>query len=406
VDLTGKCGDFMEQLCSDRAFLEEFIPYLLGEPDHFLAQMICFPLTIFRSTDPARYRELGLQGATHMIETLALGVSAAVCYGPNLTDPIAEDMAIIESLSRHPNRRVRYNAFLGVGRIGGHRAYERRAVRIVLAADVEDSPVLAEELCETFAPTRIRLDALDEADVRAILRKFVPVNELDDYWTTQFLDRIGRVYPAALFDFLLERLDRAAEKWARGESLGGYAPVTGHRMGGAFHSLQTGPRYPDFLAQVRDRYVAQPELRYWLEQIFWDIGTTDATTLSSIDDLLHSGDKETLRAAIDLINGAPTGLALSRPYFAVHVLELCADIDHNLFERASSTLITNAHTGHFSRTPGSPSPKFQQMQERASALGNQFPGGSEGYEFFAKLRASADIVLERERIDDEQFGFE
>jgi len=157
---------------------------------------------------------------------------------------------------------------------------------------------------------------------------------------------------------------------------------------------------------VRDRYVAQPELQYWLEKIFWDIGTIDATTLSSIDDLLHTGDKEKVRAAVNLINGAPTGLALSRPYFAVHVLEISAEIDRNLLERASSTLITNAHVGHFSRTPGSPSPKFQQMEERAAALRNQFPAGSVAHEFFSKLRASAEGVLERERLDDEQIGFE
>jgi hypothetical protein len=298
---------------------------------------------------------------------VGLGTSAAVCYGPGLTEPIPEDMTIIESLSRHPNRRVRYNAFFGVGRIGGHRAYERQAIQVVLAANVDDSPALAEELCETFAPTRIRFEALSENDVRTILHKFVPVNELDDHWTTQFLDRAGRTYPAALFNFLVERIDCAAEKWARGESLGGYVPVTGHRIGGAFHSLQTGLGYSDFLVQVRDRYVAQPELQYWLEKIFWDIGTIDATTLSSIDDLLHTGDKEKVRAAVNLINGAPTGLALSRPYFAVHVLEISAEIDRNLLERASSTLITNAHVGHFSRTPGSPSPKFQQMEERAAA---------------------------------------
>ena len=59
-----------------------------------------------------------------------------------------------------------------------------------------------------------------------------------------------------------------------------------------------------------------------------------------------------------------------------------------------------------SRSPGSPSPKFQQMEQRAAALRDRFPPGSVGHEFFSRLRESAEAVLERERIDDEQFGFE
>ena len=406
VDLTGKCGDFMERLCSDQTFLDEFIPYLLGDPDHFLAQMICFPLTRFRSTDPARYRELGLQGANHKIGTVALGTSSAVCYGPHLSDPLPEDMEIIKSLSSSTHGRVRFNAFLGVGRIGGHRAYERDAIRIILTADLGDSPVLAEELCEAFGPTRIRFEALSESDVGAILRKFVPVNELNDHWTTTFLDQVGRVYPESLFRFLMERLDVAAAKWARGESLGDYTPVTGHRTGGAFHSLQKGSAYSSFLTEVRDRYVNQTEQRYWLGRIFWEIGMLDAPTLSTIDDLFHSRDLEKMRAAIGIVAGAPSGLALSRPYFVAHVLELCEGVDRDLLARASSTLIANAQTGGFSKTPGSPSPKFQQMEQRSSQLRDQFPVGSAAYELFSKLCATAASALERERMDDEQFGFD
>jgi hypothetical protein len=221
-----------------------------------------------------------------------------------------------------------------------------------------------------------------------------------------FLERVGRAYPEPLFRFLMERLDVAAAKWARGESLGEYAPVTGHRTGGAFHSLQKGPGYLGFLTEVRDRCVTHAEQRYWLQNIFWEIGTLDTPTLSTIDDLFHSGDLEKMRAAIGLMGDAPSGLALSRPYFAAHVLNICAGVDHDLLERASSTLISNAHTGGFSRTPGSPSPKFQQMEQQSSALRDQFPLGSVAYQFFSKLRASAASMLERERIDDEQFGFE
>lgn len=159
------------------------------------------------------------------------------------------------------------------------------------------------------------------------------------------------------------------------------------------------------MAQVRERFVTQHGLRYWLAKIFWDIGFVDATTLSIIDELVHSGEKDAIRSGIGLSNGAPSGLALSRPYFAVHIIDICGQADRNFGAHASSEFIGNAHTGAFQRTPGSPSPKFQQMQQRAAALQNVFPRGSVGQEFFSNLRASAEAVLERERLDDEQFGF-
>lgn len=405
IDLSGKCGDFMERLCLDPKFLEEFVRYLLDDPDRFLGQMICFPLTILRANDPTRYRELGLRGAEHRTVTVGIGTSSAVCYGPILTSPIAEDMAIIGSLSKHTNWWVRHNTFLGIGRIGAFERYERAAVELAINTNIEDHSELAEDMCGAFGPARIRFEALREDELRTVLHKFVSLDEVDGYHAKLFLDRAGHQHPSALFAFLIERLDRAAAIWARGESLGEYVPIPGHGLGSALHSLQRGPDYSNFLAQIRDRFVTQINQRYWLGQIFWNIGTIDVTTLSSIDDLLHSKDEENVRAAVGLIGDAPSGLALSRPYFAVHMLEVCEELDRDLLGQAMSVLIGNSHTGPFQRTPGSPSPKFQQMEERAAALRDLFYVGSVGHGFFSMLCVSAESVLERERLDDEQFGF-
>lgn len=261
-------------------------------------------------------------------------------------------------------------------------------------------------MCEAFGPGGVNVEHLTDEDVRAILQKLAPLKELDGHDTTRFLNQAGRAYPGLVFSFLMQRLDRAAAILSRGESLKGYDPIPGNHVGSALRSLQNGPDYPAFMAEVRDKFINQPELRYWLAKIFWEIGTADTTTLSILDELVHSGDKDTIRAAIGLLSGgAPSSLALSRPRFAVHIIETCGEVDRDLAAHASAEFITNAHTGPFQRSPGSPSPKFQQMQERAAALGELFPAGSVGREFFSKLRESAEAVLDRERLDDEQFNF-
>jgi hypothetical protein len=405
IDRGGKCGDFVQKLCLDAAFVEELIGYVLGDPDPFLGQLISVPLAVLRSVNAARYKEVGLRGAAHETVSVGLGTAAAVCYGPPLANPFPEDLAIIEALSHHANAWVRHNTFLGIRRIGAHQEYERDAVRVAIETNIDDSPVLAEQMCEVFGPGGVNVEHLTEDDVRAILHKLSPLKELDGHDMARFLSQTGRAYPALVFSFTMQRLDRAGAILARGESLKGYDPIPGRHLGSTFHSLRNGPDYPKFMAQIRDRFVGQPDLRYWLAKIFWDIGMADATTLSIIDELVHSGDKETVHAGIGLLSGAPSGLALSRPQFTVHIIETCGEMDRNLAVRASAGFIGNAHTGAFQRTPGSPSPKFQQMAQRATALQDLFPPGTAGHEFFSKLRESAEAVLERERLDDEEFGF-
>jgi Domain of unknown function (DUF4062) len=406
VNLSGKCSDFIEQLNSDQSFLDAFVDYVLDDPKYVLGYMISIPLASLRTVDPARYMKLGLEGASHKTTNIALGTASGVRYCLFQTEPIAEDLAILEALSRHKDWTVRDAALTAIGRLGAHKSFERDAIALLIRMDIEDIAALAEELCEQFMYRRIDFGALAEADVQAILNKLVPVSEIDEYHTNLFLDRVGQAYPAALFHFLIERLDRGAALLAKDGEMKGYVPVPGGRFGAAFKSLSADAGASAFLFEIRDRFVRQPRQGYWFRELFWDIGTVDATTLSVIDELLHSGESEKMRAAIELTSGAPSELALTRPYFAVHLLELCEQIDHTLLELGSSVLIGNAHTGSSQRIPGSPSPKYQGLEQRAATLRDQFIAGSIAHRFFSKLHESASGGLERERLDDDQLRFQ
>jgi hypothetical protein len=115
---------------------------------------------------------------------------------------------------------------------------------------------------------------------------------------------------------------------------------------------------------------------------------------------------EIVALALQLIEGGPNELALSRPWFAVHVIEECGQIGSQLGGLAESVLLTNAHTGPFNRTPGQPSPKYASMKERSDTLRDLFHQGSSGNRLFSRMRESAMEMLKREQLDDEQMGFE
>jgi len=405
INLGDQPYSFIEELCSED-FVQAYLPYAMNDPHPLLAQMIMVPLRWLRQTDPARYRIAGIAAATHKNALVAYGAANAVSYGPNLNQTLDDDAAILQELAKHPSPMVRHLTFTGIRRLGAHGAYEQEAIEMLLGSEIGHDARLAEEMCGAVDYLGIRKEHLSEARVRVMLDKLVATEKIDDHHIERFLAWVGEHFPAALFEFTLRRLDRDAEIERGNEKKTGYTPIPNTRFGIAFRPLQNGPQYQSFLEQVAARFATQRDQAFWLRGLFWSIGSIDATSLGVIDELLHRGDTESVRIAIQLLGGAPPELALSRPHFAVHVIEESRRVDAQLAISAESVLLTNAQTGPFNRASGQPSPKFLSMKERSEALSELFPPGSSGNRLFSRLLDVAVEMLNRERLDDEQMGFE
>lgn len=246
---------------------------------------------------------------------------------------------------------------------------------------------------------------LSRDQVRVLLDKLVITKEIDDHHTERFLAWVGERFPDALFELILRRLDRDAEFERKKEAKAGFTPIPYHRFGNAFRPLQKGPGYKNFLVQVRDRFVTQPEQSFWLRELFWSIASVDETTLASIDELLHPGTTESVRIALTLIEGSPPDFALTQPDFAVRVIEECGRVSAQLGELAESIVVENTQTGPFNRTPGQPSPKYSSLRERSEAMRGNFPAGSTGNRLFNRIYDAAVARLNHERLEDEEVDF-
>jgi hypothetical protein len=405
IELGGNPYSFIEELCSED-FVEAFLSYAMNDSHPLLAQMVSVPLRWLRQSELPRYRSAGVEAATHKNYLVAYGTANGVSYGPNLNAPLVEDVAILQSLGRHPAVAVRYLTLTGIRRLGAHEKYEREAIEMLLASEVGDDSKMADEMCGAADYGGINKEHLSEEQVRAFLEKLVIAKEIDGHHTERFLAWVGDIYPEMLFEFILRRLDRDAELDRRNEKKAGYTPIPHHRFGNAFRPLQKGRGYKNFLAQVRDRFVTQPDQGFWLRGLFWSIGSVDETTLQSIDELLHPGSTESVRIAIALIDGAPPELAIARPDFAVHVIEECGRVSAQLGAQVESALVVNTQTGAFNRTPGQPSPKYSSLKDRSEALRGGFAIESIGHRLFTRIRDAAMEMLNRERLDDEQMRFE
>src|SRR6266704_3479132 len=357
VELGSNPYSFIEALCSED-FVRAFLPYAMNDPHPLLAYMTIVTFRWLRGSDLAQYRKVGIEAATHKNRLLALGAADSIASGPNLNAPLVEDVAILELLAQHPDAAVRRLTFTGIRRLGEHAPYEREAIEMLLASEIGDASGMAEEMCGAVDYAGIKKEHLSEKQIHLLLDKLVPTKEIDGHHTERFLAWVGEHFPAALFDFILRRLDRDAEFDRRNEKKAGYSPIPHHRFGNAFRPLQNGPQYRTFLEQVRDRFVTPPEL------------------------------------------------ALTRPHFAIHVIEECGRVEAQLGVSAESVLLTNAQTGPFNRASGQPSPKYLSMKERSETLSALFPQGSSGNRVFTRLLDIAVEMLNRERLDDEQMAFE
>jgi hypothetical protein len=405
IELDNRPYNFIEQLCSED-FVKEFLVYATNDGAHrLLAYMTIVAFRWLRARDRAWYKSAGLAAAGHKNHLLGCGIADAIALGPNLNAPLPEDVAIMQVLARHSAWIVRKLTFTAIRRLGAHEKYEPEAIEMLLVAESGDDSKIADEMCGAADYMGIKKEHLSENQVRVLLDKLVITKEIDAHHTERFLAWVGEHFPDALFELILRRLDREAELDRRKEAKAGYTPIPHHRFGNAFRPLQNGPRYRNFLAQVRDRFVTQPEQGYWLRELFWSIGSVDETTLNSIDELLHPGTTESVRIALTLIEGAPPELALARPDFALHVIEECRRVSAQLGELAESILVGNTQTGPFNRAPGQPSPKYLSLKERGEALGRNYAEGTTGHRLFTRIRDAAVARLNHERLDDEQVGF-
>jgi len=405
IELDNRPYNFIERLCSED-FVKEFLAYATQDGTRsFLAYMTIVAFRWLRATDRVRYKSAGLEAAGHKNHVLACAIADAIASGPSLNAPIPEDVAIMKVLVRHPAPTVRYLTFIAIRRLGEHAEHEQGAIEMMLATDIGDESKLAEEMCGAVDYHGINKEHLSRDQVRVLLDKLVITKEIDDHHTERFLAWVGEHFPDALFELILRRLDRDAEFDRKKEAKAGFTPIPHHRFGNAFRPLQKGPGYKNFLVQVRDRFVTQPEQSFWLRELFWSIASVDETTLASIDELLHPGTTESVRIALALIEGAPPDFALTQPDFAVRVIEECGRVSAQLGELAESILVGHTQTGPYNRMPGQPSPKYLSLKETSEAMREKFPAGSIGHRLFTRIRDAAIVRLNHERLEDEEVDF-
>ena len=248
-------------------------------------------------------------------------------------------------------------------------------------------------------------EVLTRNQVRQLLDKLVPVQDIDGFYIGHLLAGAGRAHPARVFEFILNRhdfslgLQKTADDWVQYQVVPRGSSLTD------LHVLRETEGYARFLAQIRDRLADSGIEAYWLSDLFWAVGTLDDTTMMLADEWLHSGERTKLEAVLKLIGRGPTGVALLRPQFAIHLVDACAACARDLGDYSVGVLAVNALPKSGAWSPGQPPPGLVNLQEEAARLSAAFQVIPTGFRIFCEIVALATQESERSLRRDGEIGF-
>ena len=92
-------GSVLSQVCGDRAFLEEFSEYLLKHDQSLIASAAGIAVGQWRRLDATRFARYGCLFADSENVRMVGSVASAVSYGPQLNEPIHQDLEILTALA-------------------------------------------------------------------------------------------------------------------------------------------------------------------------------------------------------------------------------------------------------------------------------------------------------------------
>jgi hypothetical protein len=356
------------QMCSERAFLEGLSDYVQKHEQSILASVAGIAVREWRHVNHTQYARYGCLFAESPNVRMAGSVASVVSYGPPLTEPIMQDLEILTALARRKELYVLMPVLDGLRRLSRTNAFSAPTLALITNVNVGNDHILAKEYCNVFGPYGASSTLLDNASLEKILANLVAVDELDRDAFGGFVANVCGIAPLAIVSFFEARIAHAQTLADSGQD-SDYEAIPSSFSWSTLSAARKSADYQTTLRSLRDLVKRFPEHAVHLIPIFWHMGTTDTTTFLVLDELLHAPDTEDSTWAIKLLTGAPKGLALHHPIFAIHVLTECAARSEQLERDAMGRLIANCFSsGFFQLMPGGVRPPTQTMQDSAAAL--------------------------------------
>jgi hypothetical protein len=380
----------LSELCGDRAFLEALSEFARSNQQSLLASVAGVAIRHWRRIDPVQYSHYGRVFAASQSVRMAGSVASAVSYGPPLEEPIHGDLEILTVLAGRQEPYVLQPVFFGLPRLAKVTEFRAAAIALITGVTIGNHKFLAKEYCNIFGPYGISPSLLDPAGVEKMLANLVVVDELDRDAFGGFLANVCGIAPFAIVSFFETRIEHAQALNGRGEDTD-YDAIPSSFSWSTLRSVRVHPEYEQTLRSLIALMKRYPGYEHELSPIFWHIATTDVTTFTVLDELLHTSDPDDALLLLKLLSEAPKELAIRHPAFAIHILEQCSSHNEQLEGFAMSRLTANCFSagGFQAVQPGGTiymgsGPSGEAKTSVTSLLAN-LPPGSLAFKLYTEI---------------------
>ena len=314
------------------------------------------------------------------------------------------ELAMLQKLVKDDDLQVRHTAMRAV--LFARSAHRDRTTELALSADLGRSGALAGLMCQALGDSD---RALDPDQLERALDKLRDIDTLE-YGTVEFLAQVGEHDPSAVLAVLIDRLARS-----RGRTR--YEPVPWHPFRREVLAGADDDAYLDLLRRVREEALASDAMvRHEVPRLFWHLDRDTDLSLQVLHEWLTCGDVAKVAAAAHLLSGIAPGRRshqrdeldgwqelLARPWFVIDVLEQTASKSIAIRDAARAGLADVLFSDDVHRTLGEPGKRSLCSHESATRLLSWLPVQVAARSFFTELAERSKRVLERERIDDEEY---
>jgi hypothetical protein len=380
----------LSELCGDRAFLEALSEFTRSNQQSLLASVAGVAIRHWRRINPVQYSQYGRVFAASQSLRMAGSVASAVSCGPPLEEPMQADLEILTVLAGRPEPYVLQPVFFGLRRLAKVSEFRAAAIALIIGVRIGNHKFLAKEYCNIFGPCGMSPSLLDQTVVDKMLANLVQVDELDHDAFGGFLANVCGIAPLAIVSFFDARIQHAQTLDGRGEDTD-YDAIPSSFSWSTFSSVRVHPDYEQTLHNLVELMKRYPRYEHELSPIFWHIATTDVTTFTVLDELLHTSDPDDALLSLKLLSEAPKCLAIHHPAFAMHILEQCSCHNERLEGLAISGLTANCFSagGFQAVQPGAPiyigsGPSDEAKRSVASLLAN-LPPGSLAFKLYTEI---------------------
>jgi hypothetical protein len=311
----------LSQLCDSTPFLIAFSDRLLDANDSVLRQVAGIATRAWRGRDKMQYLHYGKAYIADTNQRMVFSVAREICSGPVLQNVTTEDVELLSLLAARKETWIAGTICQALGSLGKPGPFSDQARQLIRDLEIGRDPVVAERYCEIVGRGPFSVDAqlMDLDTIRAMLRKLVPVYELERHNFGAFVSWVCGMVPLELVDLLEARLE-SAKTYVPDDNQPLYKPLPSPDHWSTLSAVRQSPHYERALRRLFDMGLAFPDHSPTLDHFFWRFGTTDEITLRVLDEGLHSSDEEAFRRTMQLLCDAPKNLAFSHPAFSAHVL--------------------------------------------------------------------------------------